>query len=68
MTTIIETDYRRDDMENSTADGKTEVNPWPYIKDHFGYKSQKGNSIIMQCKMCLPKELEIASYKNAWHC
>jgi hypothetical protein len=56
MTTTanMETDDRRDDMENST----TEVNPWPYIKDHFGYKSQKGKSIIMQCKMCLPKEVK----------
>ena len=39
--TIMETDDRRDDMENRTADGETEVNPWPYIKDHFSYKSQK---------------------------
>ena len=35
-TTIMETDDRRDDMENSTANGETELNPWPYIKDHFG--------------------------------
>ena len=45
------TDDRRDDMENST----TEVNPWPYIKDK---EKKKGKSIIMQCKMCLPKEVK----------
>lgn len=31
--------------------------------DHFGYKSQKGNSIIMQCKMCLPKEVKLHHIK-----
>ncbi|XP_072536994.1 zinc finger BED domain-containing protein 4-like [Salminus brasiliensis] len=42
-----------------------EGNPWPYLRDHFGFKCKNGNSFIMQCKLCLPRATELAAYKNS---
>ncbi|XP_072530968.1 zinc finger BED domain-containing protein 4-like [Salminus brasiliensis] len=44
---------------------ENEENPWPYLRDYFGFMCRNGNSFIMQCKLCLPRQTELAAYKNS---
>lgn len=50
-------------LEHRDTNGEREANPRPYLKDFFEFKSANDNSFIMQCKLCMPKELSI--YKNS---
>lgn len=59
------TDDAADPTESEMPSNSHEANPWPYLSDHFDIKCKKGNSFIMQCKLCLPKTTELAAYKNS---
>lgn len=44
-----------------------EENPWPHLRDQINFKYKKHDSIILECKLCLPKKkVEIATYKNCF--
>lgn len=49
----------------SEYEAESGANPWPYLKDLFEFKRDRGNSFIMKCMMCLPKETELSAYKNS---
>ncbi|GAA6095235.1 uncharacterized protein LOC113065358 [Tachysurus ichikawai] len=38
--------------------------PWPHLSRIFSYQSKKGQSIMMSCKLCLPKNVEISAFHN----
>ncbi|GAA6108336.1 uncharacterized protein LOC113065358 [Tachysurus ichikawai] len=39
--------------------------PWPHLSRIFSYQSKKGQSIMMSCKLCLPKNVEISAFHNS---
>src|SRR4029434_9693719 len=41
-----------------------EENPWPHLRKQFAFKRKRGNSYIMLCKLCLPRQSELSAYKN----
>ena len=41
-----------------------EENPWPHLSKQFAFKRKRGNSYIMTCKLCLPRQTELSAYKN----
>lgn len=52
-------------LEQKDTHGEREANPWPYLKDLFEFKSAIDNNVIMQCKLCMPKERQLSAYKNS---
>lgn len=61
------TDRAKKETPLNSADPEleeTDVKPWPYLRDHFGLKCRKGNRFITQCKLCLPRETELAAFKD----
>ena len=55
-----------DNTVNSENDEeKTEDEcPWPYLEEFFMYRGRKGDSIQMQCKLCLTSTV-ISIYKTS---
>ena len=41
-----------------------EENPWPHLSKQFAFQRKRGNSYIMLCKLCLPRQTELSAYKN----
>lgn len=40
-------------------------NPWPYLNTMFEFLGVKDSSYRMKCMLCLPKDVEILSYRNS---
>ncbi|XP_039590581.1 E3 SUMO-protein ligase ZBED1-like [Polypterus senegalus] len=38
--------------------------PWPHLEELFMYRGRKGDSMLMQCKLCLPSVV-ISAYKTS---
>ncbi|XP_051792179.1 E3 SUMO-protein ligase ZBED1-like [Erpetoichthys calabaricus] len=38
--------------------------PWPHLEELFTYRGRKGDSVLMQCKLCLPSAM-ISAYKTS---
>ncbi len=38
--------------------------PWPHLEELFTYRGRKGDSVQMQCKLCLPSAV-ISAYKTS---
>lgn len=50
----------------TTNDGELDDDhPWPYLNTMFSYVDVKDSSYRMKCLLCLPKNVEILSYKNS---
>lgn len=56
-------DIQEGDKMNSREESKG--NPWPNLGQLFAFKRKKGNNIIMQCKMCLPRRTELSAFKTS---
>ena len=41
-----------------------EENPWPHLSKQFAFQPKRGNSYIMLCKLCLPRQTELSACKN----
>ena len=44
---------------------ENEENPWPHLSKQFAFKRKRGNSYIMTCKLCLPRQTELSAYKKS---
>ena len=42
-----------------SSEDHEEGNPWPHLKKH---KQRRADSVTMECKLCLPKMVEVAAY------
>ena len=51
--------------EDTNSGEESHKNPWPNLEDLNAFKRKKGNNIIMQCKMCLPRRTELSAYKTS---
>lgn len=59
----METEDNTVNHENDVE--KTEdVCPWPYLEEFFVYRGRKGDSVQMQCKLCLTSTV-ISAYKTS---
>src|SRR4029434_9638834 len=43
---------------------ENEENSWPHLSKQFAFQHKRGNSYIMLCKLCLPRQTELSAYKN----
>ena len=41
-----------------------EETPCPHLSKQFAFQPKRGNSYIMLCKLCLPRQTELSAYKN----
>src|SRR4029434_3383052 len=41
-----------------------EETPYPQLSKQFAFQPKRGNSYIMLCKLCLPRQTELSAYKN----
>src|SRR4029434_2073275 len=41
-----------------------EETPYPQLSKQFAFQPKRGNSYIMLCKLCLPRETELSACKN----
>ena len=55
------------DMEATPSTNDEDQHPWPYLKDMFKYVgvNDSSTSYRMKCLSCLPKEIEILSFKTS---
>ncbi|GAA6106508.1 uncharacterized protein LOC121718828 [Tachysurus ichikawai] len=62
-----ETDNSRrgGDDDDDDDDGGSDEHPWPHLSRIFSYQSSNGQSIMMSCKLCLPKNMEISTFHNS---
>ncbi|KAL2085800.1 hypothetical protein ACEWY4_019120 [Coilia grayii] len=44
---------------------QSDEHPWPYLSAMFSYSDVKDSSYRMKCLLCLPKNVEILSYRNS---
>ena len=54
-------------MEATPSTNDEDQHPWPYLKGMFKYVgvNDSSTSYRMKCLLCLPKEIEILSFKNS---
>lgn len=49
------------ESESQSRSAQTEIeheeNSWSHSRNQFNFKSKKGDSFVMQCKLCLPKNV-----------
>ena len=50
---------------NTSRSSSNLVHPWPYLQNMFSFVEKRGESYIMQCKLCVPKKSNISAYKNS---
>src|SRR4029434_1475744 len=41
-----------------------EETPYPQLSKQFAFQPKRGNSFIMLCKLCLPRQTELSACKN----
>ena len=51
--------------EAGSSEDHVEGDPWQHLKEHFSFKQRRGDSVMMECKLYLPKMVEVADYKNS---
>ncbi|XP_026099590.1 uncharacterized protein LOC113070500 [Carassius auratus] len=51
-------------IENSEEIPDDDECPWPHLEELFTYRGRKGDSVQMQCKLCLPSAV-ISAYKTS---
>lgn len=56
-----------EEMQPETQQTKPEENgnPWLYRSEIYSFKHRKGDSVIMQCNLCLPRLTNVTAYKNS---
>ncbi|KAJ8273932.1 hypothetical protein GJAV_G00107110 [Gymnothorax javanicus] len=59
----METEDNTVNSENDEEKTEDEC-PWPYLEDFFMYRGRKGDSVQMQCKLCLTSTV-ISAYKTS---
>lgn len=59
----METEENTVNSENDEEKTEDEC-PWPYLEELFGYRGRKGDSVQMQCKLCLTSTV-ISAYKTS---
>lgn len=52
-------------QEGDTSSPGENTNPWPHLDPLFAFKHRKGNNVLMQCKMCLPRRTELSAFKSS---
>ncbi|XP_060742575.1 uncharacterized protein LOC132856807 isoform X2 [Tachysurus vachellii] len=60
---LYETDSSRPGGDDDDDGG--DEHPWPHLSRIFSYQSRKRQSIMMSCKLCLPKNVEISAFHNS---
>lgn len=61
----VQETHTETEREAGSSEDHEEGNPWPHLKEHFSFKQRRGDSVIMECKLCVPKRVEVAAYKNS---
>ena len=66
----MEEDDSADDQQAETPNfpqvqiKEDEETPCPHLSKQFAFQPKRGNSYIMLCKLCLPRQTELSAYKK----
>lgn len=57
------------DNNNNDKDSREKqvTNPWPHLNDFFSFTSMNGDQIILNCKLCLPKTVNIKAHTSSFN-